>query len=55
MPSPIITGNILIDIGYKPGPDFKTIIEEMYDLQLEGEFYSLSEGINIVKEKYSVK
>lgn len=55
LPSPIITGNILIDIGYKPGPAFKPIIEEMYDLQLEGLFSSLSEGINIVKEKYSVK
>lgn len=54
LPPAIITGNVLIDNGFKAGPAFKSIIEEMYDLQLEGAFSSIEEGVTILKEKYSV-
>lgn len=54
LPPAIITGNVLIDNGFKSGPAFKPIIEEMYDLQLEGTFSSIEEGTKILKEKYHV-
>lgn len=34
-PDPFITGDDLIELGYKPGPAFSKVIEEIYDLQLE--------------------
>ncbi len=35
-PEPLIKGGDLIAIGFVPGPRFKVILEEIYDLQLSG-------------------
>ena len=51
LPAPLITGKTLIDIGFKPSPIFKEALEEAYNLQLEGVFSSLEEGIEIVKRR----
>lgn len=35
-PEPLVTGADLIDQGLTPGPDFKPILDDVYDAQLEG-------------------
>jgi len=35
-PPPLVTGDDLIALGLKPGPNFKTILDNTYDAQLEG-------------------
>jgi poly(A) polymerase len=35
-PAPLVTGNDLIAMGLGPGPAFRTILDEVYDAQLEG-------------------
>jgi len=35
-PDPLLTGDDLIEAGLSPGPAFKTLLEDAYDLQLEG-------------------
>ena len=36
IPAPLVTGNDLILLGHRPGPEFKRILEEIQSLQLEG-------------------
>jgi poly(A) polymerase len=36
-PPPLVTGNDLIELGLKPGPKFKQLLEEVRDAQLNGE------------------
>ncbi len=36
LPSPLVTGRDLIALGHKPGPHFATMLQELYDRQLEG-------------------
>ena len=36
-PDPLLTGDDLIEAGRTPGPAFKTLLDEAYDLQLEGD------------------
>ncbi|MEO0964823.1 MAG: CCA tRNA nucleotidyltransferase [Planctomycetota bacterium] len=35
-PEPLVTGDDLIALGHKPGPAFKTLLDEVYDAQLDG-------------------
>ncbi|MBL9001346.1 MAG: CCA tRNA nucleotidyltransferase [Phycisphaerae bacterium] len=35
-PAPLITGDYLVSKGMKPGPAFKSLLERLYDAQLEG-------------------
>ena len=35
-PDPLISGEDLMVIGMIPGPDFKTVLDSVYDAQLEG-------------------
>ena len=35
-PTPLVDGNDLIDAGMRPGPRFKSILDAIYDAQLEG-------------------
>ncbi len=51
-PEPIIKGRDLIAIGLKPGPIFKKILDEVYELQLENTFETKKEYLEYIKEKY---
>jgi poly(A) polymerase len=35
-PAPLVTGHDLLAMGLGPGPAFRTILDEVYDAQLEG-------------------
>ena len=45
----LITGHDLIALGLKPGPIFKTILEELEELQVEGKIKTKEEGIEYLK------
>ena len=44
-PPPWVTGNDLIAMGWKPGPEFKRLLEEVYDAQLEGRVPNRDEAL----------
>ena len=48
-PNPILMGRHLIELGMKPGPEFKRILDLVYEKQLDGEVTSVEEAVEIVK------
>ncbi len=51
-PKPLIGGQELIDMGYKPGPLFSEILNAVEEAQLEGEIANSEEAIELVSSKY---
>ncbi len=49
----LIQGRDLIDIGIEPSPKFKTILDEVYELQLEGTIVNRLEALDYIK-KYDI-
>ncbi len=52
-PKPLVNGHDLIEIGVDPGPGMKPILEELYELQLEGAHKTRQEALVWIKKKYS--
>ena len=48
-PEPIIKGRHLIQLGLKPGPQFKTLLTQAFDAQLENAFENEEKGIAWLK------
>ena len=46
-PNPIVTGDMLIGLGMKPGPSFKRILDGAYDAQLEGRVSTPEQGMDL--------
>ncbi|MBX3390627.1 MAG: hypothetical protein KF691_14360 [Phycisphaeraceae bacterium] len=44
-PKPFVTGDDLVASGLSPGPVFRTVLERVYDGQLEGRITSATEGL----------
>lgn len=53
-PEPIISGDDLIILGYKPGPLFKEILIKSGDLQLENKIKTKEEALTWVKKNYKI-
>ena len=51
-PAPLITGSDLIEHGWKPGPQFKTILQAVEDAQLEGSLHTREEAISFVETNF---
>jgi tRNA nucleotidyltransferase (CCA-adding enzyme) len=49
-PKPIVLGRHLIQLGMKPGPEFKPLIDAAFEAQLDGAFADEAGGIAWVKE-----
>lgn len=49
-PKPILMGRHLFQFGMQPGPEFKTLLDEAYEAQLEGKFLDLEGGLRWLKE-----
>lgn len=47
-PAMILTGDVLVSWGYRPGPAFKAILSGVYDAQLEGRVKNLEEARELV-------
>lgn len=45
-PDSILMGRHLIELGLKPGPQFKKILEAVYELQMDGKVATLEEAIS---------
>lgn len=51
-PKPMINGNDLLTAGYKAGPVIKTILEQVYELQLEGKFKTKDSALAWVSKNF---
>jgi poly(A) polymerase len=51
-PKPLVTGDDLIAAGYRPGPEFKAMLEAAEDAQLEGRVATTVEGMAVVRERF---
>jgi poly(A) polymerase len=51
-PKLLVTGSDLIAAGYRPGPEFKAMLEVAEDAQLEGHVTTTEEGMAVVKERF---
>jgi poly(A) polymerase len=54
-PAPLLRGDDLIALGYKPGPLFAKILREVEDQQLGGELDSREEALDWVKRNYEIE
>jgi poly(A) polymerase len=48
-PTPLLTGEDLIEAGVEPGPQFKRILDLVYDAQLEGRVRTMAEAMELAK------
>jgi poly(A) polymerase len=48
-PPQVLTGDDLIEAGFKPGPGFKSLLDAVRDAQLNGEVATLAEAITLAK------
>jgi len=48
-PAPFLRGRDLLELGFKPGPVFKIIINQAYDLQLDEKIKTRNEALNWVQ------
>ncbi|MBI4722056.1 MAG: HDIG domain-containing protein, partial [Candidatus Stahlbacteria bacterium] len=46
---PLLTGDDLIEIGFKPGPIFREILEQVEEARIEGELHTTEEALKFVK------
>jgi poly(A) polymerase len=51
-PKLLVTGVDLIAAGYRPGPEFKAMLEVAEDAQLEGSARTTEEGIAVVRARF---
>ncbi len=51
-PAPLLNGRDLIKMGFEPGPQFKTILSEVEEAQLETRLQTKKEAARFVKEKW---
>ncbi len=51
-PPRVLNGGDLIGMGFKPGPAFKSILQEVEDLQLDGEITDREAAIEYVRRHY---
>ncbi len=52
-PESFLTGSDLIALGFAPGPRFKTLLDRMYDLQLEGKLMSKEAAIALARTEWT--
>jgi poly(A) polymerase len=48
-PRPLVSGDDLIALGYRPGPGFREVLEEVYDAQLEGRAKTPDEALALAR------
>jgi len=47
----LLQGRDLIDLGLKPSPEFKTVLDEVYELQMDGDLNTKKEALAYVKNR----
>jgi poly(A) polymerase len=51
-PAPLVNGEDLIRLGYKPGPAFREILSAVEDAQLEGSLRDKGEALEFVRREF---
>jgi poly(A) polymerase len=51
-PKLLVTGQDLIAAGYRPGPEFKAMLEAAEDAQLEGRTVTTEDGLAVVRQRF---
>jgi poly(A) polymerase len=51
-PAPLISGEDLIQNGWTPGPQFRTVLQAVEDAQLEGALHTREEAISFVETNF---
>jgi poly(A) polymerase len=51
-PKLLVTGKDLIEAGYRPGPEFKAMLEVAEDAQLEGRTATTEDGLAVVRQRF---
>ncbi len=54
-PQAILMGRHLIELGLKPSPRFKEILNAVYEMQLDGKIYDLDSAISAAKKSIDIK
>ncbi len=54
-PKPILMGRHLIELGLKPSPQFKKILDAVYEKQLDGQITNLEDAISEAKKSIDIK
>lgn len=49
-PKPVLQGRDLIALGWKPGPHFKSILNQVYEAQLEGDIEDRKGGLKLAQQ-----
>jgi tRNA nucleotidyltransferase (CCA-adding enzyme) len=49
-PEPILLGRYLLELGLKPSPEFKKILDAVYEMQLDGKVSDLDSAINAARK-----
>ncbi len=52
LPPPLLNGKDLINMGFKPGPGFKIILEKVRDMQLTNRLKNSAAAVGYVKDKF---
>jgi poly(A) polymerase len=52
-PPRLLTGDDLLEMGYKPGPIFSEILRNVEDAQLEGQLTSKEEALAYIRRTFS--
>ena len=50
-PRPLVLGRHLVALGHKPGPDFKPILDDAFEAQLDGAFADETGGVAWLKQR----
>ncbi|MGI9103872.1 MAG: CCA tRNA nucleotidyltransferase [Terriglobales bacterium] len=53
-PRPLVTGDDLLTLGYKPGPRFREILAAVEDLQLEGQLTTKDEALSFIRSQFQL-
>ena len=51
---PLVTGVELKDLGYKPGPLFRTILNHLIEQQLDGAVTTHQQALDFIRQTYPV-
>ncbi len=48
-PTPLLTGDDLIALGHRPGPEFRRVLAAVEDAQLEGSLHTREDALALVE------
>jgi tRNA nucleotidyltransferase (CCA-adding enzyme) len=50
--TPLINGDDLQQLGYRPGPEFRTMLNHVIEAQLNGKVHDREEALELIRQRY---